>query len=626
VGLAAGLAGLAEGSAAQAQGTGSSTPASKHDSAQTQTMYTIQTRVPLTILDVVVTDSKGKPVQGLKESDFTVLEDGQRMTPKTFEKHRSYQTPPKPEPPKLNLGPNTFTNFTYTPPKAGPLNILLEDDLNTPFTGQSIIRSQIVDFLKKSPNGARIAIFRLSSGLSILQGFTNDPELLKAAILSKKNLPQESHLFYTGMGAEANLEVGGGSPGGATSRFDASVSRVAGGGGGTASGASGGGDDGLSSRQESRLFTITTSARVQGTLAAMNEIARYLAGMPGRKNLIWFSASFPVSIPLSGLPDLSINEDYSDEVKSMGDALARSQVAVYSIDGRGLDGNAYAVGESRYWLERKDSPRAKARTINEHGTLQQLSDETGGKAFYNTNDLGGAVQEALDDGSNYYTITYTPTNDKQDGKYRKIHVDMDQPHLHLAYRPGYYMDAPGGGPKPEQKVAGRAPAMQRPNIMQTAMLPGAVEPTEILFKVKVVPAAGTETALPAGNQSLSKLMKPPYRHYTVGYAADATNIAATTTSDGMYHVSFEFVTKVYTSAGEAINLIGNTVHTDLTSAQYQAMLKDGIIHDRQEIDVPTKGDYILRIGIHDFTSDHVGAVEIPLSTLQPEAAPDNTNK
>ena len=69
-----------------------------------------------------------------------------------------------------------------------------------------------------------------------------------------------------------------------------------------------------------------------------------------------------------------------------------------------------------------------------------------------------------------------------------------------------------------------------------------------------------------------------------------------------------------------LGFVGNTVHADLTPAKYQQMLKDGI-HVHQEIDVPAKGDYVLRIGVNDFASDHVGAVEILLTVIQPESRP-----
>src|ERR1039458_1922575 len=120
--------------------------------------YVIRTEVPLIILDVVVTDSKGKPVHGLKQSDFTVLEDGQKMTPQSFEEHRSEPlSPSAPVQPKMDLGPNVFTNLTVMP-QNGPLNVLVLDALNTPVANQTDVQRQMLEFVKTMPAGSRLAI------------------------------------------------------------------------------------------------------------------------------------------------------------------------------------------------------------------------------------------------------------------------------------------------------------------------------------------------------------------------------------------------------------------------------------------------------------------------------------
>ena len=152
-----------------------------------QPQYTIQARVPITIVDVTVTDAKGKPVHGLKQTDFTVLEDGKEMQPNSFEEHRTDQAAPAaPALVKQNLPPNTFTNTTPIP-VTGPLTALIIDNLNTPLSNQRILQQRLLGFIDKLPTGQRLAVFNLSEfHLSVLQGFTSDHELLKAAINSKK--------------------------------------------------------------------------------------------------------------------------------------------------------------------------------------------------------------------------------------------------------------------------------------------------------------------------------------------------------------------------------------------------------------------------------------------------------
>ncbi|HEY4381275.1 MAG TPA: hypothetical protein VGN01_13070, partial [Acidobacteriaceae bacterium] len=96
-------------------------PVETTPSAAGQPQYTIRARVPLTVVDVTVTDAKGHPVHGLQQSDFTLLEDNQRMHPNSFEEHRSDQSPATPPTP-LNLPPNTFTNAAPAVPNAAPIN------------------------------------------------------------------------------------------------------------------------------------------------------------------------------------------------------------------------------------------------------------------------------------------------------------------------------------------------------------------------------------------------------------------------------------------------------------------------------------------------------------------------
>jgi hypothetical protein len=131
-----------------------------------------------------------------------VLEDKKVMTPQSFEEYRSAPlSPSAPVQPKLDLGPNVFTNYTVKP-QNGPLNVLVLDALNTPVANQADVQRQMLEFVKTMPEGSRIAIFGLSTRLFMLQGFTADSALLKAALTGKKNLPKKSALLATPQDAQ----------------------------------------------------------------------------------------------------------------------------------------------------------------------------------------------------------------------------------------------------------------------------------------------------------------------------------------------------------------------------------------------------------------------------------------
>jgi hypothetical protein len=118
-------------------------------------------------------------------------------------------------------------------------------------------------------------------------------------------------------------------------------------------------------------------------------------------------------------------------------------------------------------------------------------------------------------------------------------------------------------------------------------------------------------------------MKPPYRHVSLSYNIDLSGIQFDQTSEGNYHGQFEYAVDVYDSGnGNLLNSSDMAVRPNLPPAVYQSMVNTGA-KVRQEIDLPAKGDYVLRIGVHDLTTDHVGAIEIPLSSIKPDIAPPN---
>ena len=519
-----------------------------------QPQYTLRARVPLTILDVVVTDSKGHPVHDLKQSDFTVLEDNQPMKPNSFEEHRSDAAPPAPRA-NLTLPPNTFANTT-PPPGNRPLNILLLDSVNTPLQVQQIVHQEMLAFVKKMQPGTLVAVLNMSTHLAILQGFTSDPELLTAAINSKKAMAQQSPIEDPLQEPPA-IEV--------PIRPEADCDHAA--------------------------------LRAQYALATMTQLARFLSGMPGRKNLIWFSGSAPLSLDLYSTNDCY---DLSEAFKAAADTMARSHVSIYPVDARALDALAKGI-----------APAIKRQNL-EHLTMELMAEETGGKATYTTNDLAGAVSDAIDSGSNYYTLTYTPINQTLDTKFRTISVKVDQPNLKLVYRNGYYAS------EPDIDIKGKKIETVTP--MQSAMMRGTLEPTQILFRVKIAQSPGTEDTLPAGNKPDAKL-KPPYRHYTISYAIDVNNIDFAPSPDGNYRGDFEYGVNVFNADGdELVNSASKEVNPILPPSVYQSMLKGGA-NAHQEIAVPATGDYFLRIGVHDMNSDHVGAIEIPSTSITPDAAP-----
>ncbi len=231
--------------------------------------------------------------------------------------------------------------------------------------------------------------------------------------------------------------------------------------------------------------------RMAMTMEALQYLARYLGGVPGRKNLIWFSSSFPVTVFPSTAQRQAMNDlrGYTSEVKQTADLLTVSKVAVYPVGAEGMMND--------HWMEADGASPLRASggggTLNGIAGLggendvramrimamEQLASDTGGKAYYNTNDLSAAVMHAIADGSHFYTLVYTPINKKMDGKFRRIEVKVTEGKYKLAYRRGYNAD--------DRLATDIKPEENDP--LRPLLLRGLPSATQLLYGVRVVPAA-----------------------------------------------------------------------------------------------------------------------------------------
>lgn len=566
--------------------------------------FSLHISTNLVVEDVVVTDAHGNPIHNLNASDFTVLEGGHPQAIKVFGEHTvavQAHLPPIPQ-----LPPGTFTNNSFAPTD-GPLNVLLLDKLNTPLDAQSVVVNEVLKYLKGPRTGSRIAIFALTTQLRLLQGFTSDPAVLRALVEGRKGLPGGS-LVETG-------PVSGDEPGADNSMTNTAADSL---GNSPDAAMMLSGLQDLKSEQQS--FQLMLRARY--TLDAFNQLARYLSSLPGRKNVIWFSGAFPISV----MPDGDLQDPFSavssaeEEYRDTVNLLARSQVAVYPVDARGLMAEPMlsAANSNRNYV---NDPRALAKsqqkffqgTTAEHGTMSQMAEETGGEAFVDTNDLKTAIGKAVEAGSNYYTITYSPTDHSQNDNYRKIEIKLDRQGAKLVYRHNYFTEAAATVHRDQAHDAKNdLPAY---SYIHSAMLHGAPDPAEMVFVANVSPSiADTEKELAQGNQGNPKV-SGPYRRYTVTFVTNPKGLDCASASDGTHHCVLEFLTFVYNADGTLINTQTNGMNSTFSPERFAAFQKSQLFGYRQQISVPVKGEYYLRIGLHDDTSGKVGALEVPVAAI-----------
>jgi VWFA-related protein len=548
---------------------------------------TLKQTVNNVLVDVVVTDKNGQPVKGLTKERFQVLENGVPQQIVFFEEHA-------PEPASaplshpLQLPPNVYTDFN-TVPATGPAMVLLLDSLNTPTDDQTKVRMAMLAFLKQIPAGVNIAIFTLSSRLRLLEGFNGDPAVLAAALASPSSWPKQSVLTDN--------------PGQDT--YADSMPKL-GIGGSTAF--SGAGD--LMARFVADEQDYRMDERVRATLDAFNSLSAYLGAFPGRKNLVWFSGSFPLGLT----PDLPVPQgfdpvkfqteglnsgrSYDEELRKTADLLQLARVAVYPVDAGGpATMSMFSVTQNNNGSLHSNSAmmnqtaREAGNEIAVHSTMDTLAGDTGGRAFYNTNDLAGVIRTVSQLGASYYSVAYVPQDTKNDGKYRKLAVKVGAPKVTLDYRRGYYADDP---------AKSGVDKLVHPARTASVLLRGAPEEKQILFKVRVAP---TENAPPDPRGAIVR--------YSVNWVADLHGVALPMAGNGLRHGALALIVVAYDTDGKARNSVTNTASLILKPEEYAAYLKTGL-QFHQELELP-RGLVYLRVAAVDTTGNSAGVIEIPLS-------------
>ncbi len=522
------------------------------------------------VLDIAVADGGGHAVKGLKQSDFTVVEDGAPQTLKSFEEHTLAAVS---NVDRAKLPANTFTN-DVAGSKGSASTIILLDALDTNIQAQMFAYEQVSNYIKHVPAGTSMAVFQLDEGMHLVQGPTSDPQVLLDAIKSKRSQPRLGFC-------------------------------------------------------ESRRPDCQRR-RHEILVASMRELGRYLAGIPGRKNLVWFVGVVPHEIYGSGIGNPFRDRfEFVDDFNQTSDLLTLSRVAVYPVDARGLIAPS-GGGNSHLGL----------RVAYQDDSLQRVAEATGGKAFYNTNGLKDAIAEVVDTGSNYYTVSYTPTNNDWNGEFRNIKVELDKRGYTLEYRHGYRArnrenqeerhlasvqekkDAgkfiPAAGSEPGTGAGGSGDTAQ--GNLHAAMSFGAIPATELIFTASLAPSNAVQKlekkATPPPENFLSpEYLGKPFREYNILCATDARKIALNQTPDGRRHGQLEIAAVLYNDQGEVVNSLLSTAVLDLTEPTYRRLMESGFALSKP-IAIPVKGSYFLRIGVRDAGGDRVGAMEIPVDEIK----------
>ncbi len=589
------------------------------------------------LVDVLVTDHNGNPVTGLGKDAFVLTEQGNPQPLTYFEEHhgltpeqtRALQFP--------QLPPDVFTNFSpIGPPPA--VNILLLDALNTPMVDQAFLRQAAQHYLKTLKPGSRIAIFTLGLRLRFVQGFADDPALLARALGYQKNDKPEPAVLLQSQeeGAAQDTVVG-------------LMNQLVGAGAGAVTSA--GPANMIEAFQQFLTETqyAQTADREYRTTQALQQLASYLAAFPGRKNLVWMTGAFPLDI--FGLTDMR----FDDSTPKTINLLAAARVALYPVDVRGA--NVHALHTAENTLDptitnpqQMIGPAAGFAPANadssnivsgqgavtttsggfdhalttesmannsSNAAMDMVAQQTGGHAFYNGNDLAGILDKVVSSSSDFYTLSYTPSDPNMNGAFRKIKVNVAGGKYTLSYRRGYYARDEGlpGASQSAQNQAVQQASHTGTDPLGPFMDFGLPQTEQILYKVRIVPEPDKPEGQPAGKTEIKSDIQGPHDRYAVDFAVDLKDLNFTLGSDGLHKATLNLSLIVYDRYGQAAarrdHLVALNVKPDIWTIFQQTGVQ---LH--ADIDVP-RGQYWLRTGVFDQSTRKVGTMEVPFSSVHP---------
>jgi VWFA-related protein len=368
--------------------------------------FTMKVQSDIVLTNVVVRDKKtGEVVKGLKASDFTILENGKPQKIASFDYQNVDEAAILREKSTV-VGKASIADLVNGDFAANPSS-LRDHRLIVMFFDLSSMQPEDIDRAvesaqdyvnKKMQPADLVALVSMATGLSMDQDFTSD----KAALL--KGLGKYNGTEGTGF---ANGNEGGNS-------------------GGTA-------DDASSFTADDSEYNALNTDR---ELYAIRTIAKSLERVDQRKSLLYFSG---------GLTRQGIENQAS--MRAATNAAVKANMAIYSVDSRGLQalppvGNA-STGSLRGTASYSGGAMQSQLDANfgSQETLATLSSDTGGKAFFDSNDFAPAFQQVQHDTEAYYIVGFRSTNTARDGSYRHLTVKLNRNDVKMSYRPGYYAPA-----------------------------------------------------------------------------------------------------------------------------------------------------------------------------------------
>jgi VWFA-related protein len=338
---------------------------------------TLKVQTNIVLLDVSVVDKNGKPVNNLKQDDFTIYED------KVPQKLRSFEPPSEHHMPAEDMG-KLIVKSAADLKKIGnaPVTILIMDESNTAFTDMAYSRYCLNKYLDAQPAiMPQPTVFLVADDkhFTVIHDYTQDREAIRDSL--KHYFPSlPSKMMRSNGGANA-------------------------------------------------------AERASSTLGALYQIAKASAGVPGRKTIIWVGSGFPSFDVLQ--MSAPVADAMQSAMKRITQTLLESHVTLFTIDPT-VNLTSTEPMETPEDLQNAED-QSDGAPYDDQIKFSTIATATGGTALFSRNDIDKEVAASIEQGANYYTISYTPSDKNPDvNLYRRIRILMKDPTLTAVTRDGYY--------------------------------------------------------------------------------------------------------------------------------------------------------------------------------------------